>query len=220
MDYRGRVDRFERCFRFAVDDENGRQREVVMNLTQDQEKQVLQIVRETPWGDVEGALETIDEGLSIAMRASQEEFLHWEENADRAGFPDEFSIVDIADLSPEWRHALIARLLRSIAMAYGVGTDYARDAIGEVNLDRTAAVTPVRELLAAIARGSHQDEPANERHADLGDWTGDVEELRGQEDRLATDEDLCNRVFASKSEAFTTGLALAHGTAQAEGASV
>ena len=42
----------------------------------------------------------------------------------------------------------------------------------------------------------------------ISNWAGDAEELRGHENRLANDKDLCDRVFMSKSEAFATGFAL------------
>jgi hypothetical protein len=39
--------------------------------------------------------------------------------------PTSFSVEDVSGLSDQWRYALVARLIRSIAMAYGVSTDYA-----------------------------------------------------------------------------------------------
>lgn len=44
--------------------------------------------------------------------------------------------------------------------------------------------------------------------ANLENWTGDVEDLDGHEDELGIDPDLCERVFASKHEAFTAGFGL------------
>ena len=37
-----------------------------MHLTRDQQKQVLGIVSENPWGDTAGSLALIDEALAIA----------------------------------------------------------------------------------------------------------------------------------------------------------
>lgn len=114
---------------------------------------------------------------------------------------------DVSALSPKWRHALVARLLRSIAMAYGVGTDFGRDEIGQVDPDWSGAATPLRALLAAIAgdKQATQDTSA----ADIENWEGDWETLRSHEDRLCAEPDLCDRVFASKHEAFTAAYALA-----------
>lgn len=118
---------------------------------EDRRKLVLRIINETPWGDIEGALSVIDEGLAIAMRASRDEFMTWEQHHDAVGFTDEFSIDDVSRLSPEWRFALVARLLRSIAMAYGVGTDYAWDGIGQLDPHISNASIQLRKLLEATA---------------------------------------------------------------------
>lgn len=122
-----------------------------MQLTNHQQQEVLRIVSKIPWGDVESALKVIDDGLAIAMRATREDFIRWEHHHDDAGFIDEFSIADISALATEWRYALTARVIRSIAMAYGVGTDYSTDEIGEVDCaDTSAAGTVVRKLLQAV----------------------------------------------------------------------
>ncbi len=179
-----------------------------MHLTRDQQQQVLGIVSENPWGDTAGSLALIDEALAIAMRATLDEFIHWEQLADANGFVDEFSINDVSALSPEWRHALVARLLRSIAMAYGVGTDFSRDEIGQVDPDWSGAATPLRALLTATA-GDKQAAQDTSTAADIESWEGDWETLRGYEDRLCAEPDLCDRVFASKHEAFAAAYALA-----------
>jgi hypothetical protein len=111
----------------------------------------------------------IDEALAIAMRATRDDFIAWEENAENAGFIDEFSIDDVSVLAPEWRHALVARLIRSIAMAYGVGTDYAEDRIGHIANDADAASTPLRAILASLAipHSNSADEDDDAGHHDL-----------------------------------------------------
>jgi hypothetical protein len=58
-----------------------------MDLTDAQQQTVLLVVSAFPWGDSEGALRVIDEGLAIAMRAARNEFVFWQEHADGAGFP-------------------------------------------------------------------------------------------------------------------------------------
>ena len=123
-----------------------------MQVTHRQQFELQRILEQTPWGDVAGALEVIDEGLATAMRATREDFRRWETNHEDAGYVDEFSIDDVAGLSSEWRSALVARLLRSIAMAYGVGTDYASDEIGDIKSDdRSTAAMPLREILDVLS---------------------------------------------------------------------
>lgn len=79
-----------------------------MRLTPDQQERVLAIFRDTPWGDVAGALGVIDRGLEIAMRATSTDFFYWEQHADSAGIPDEFNVPDLSALSDTWRYALVA----------------------------------------------------------------------------------------------------------------
>ena len=124
-----------------------------MNLRQEQRERALRIISETPWDETHEALSVIDEALAIAMRATRDDFIRWEQQHDAVGLRDEFSINDASALPPEWRCALVARLLRTIAMAYGAGTDYREDAIGQVSLDSDAAATHLRKLLRAILPG-------------------------------------------------------------------
>ena len=92
----------------------------------------------------------IDEALTLAMMASRQEFLSWEEEAENAGFEDEFAVGEPDNLPEEWRFRLVARLIRSIAMAYGIGTDYGTSEVGQVQLDQNVLATPLRELLQTL----------------------------------------------------------------------
>jgi hypothetical protein len=160
------------------------------------------------WGDTAASLSLIDEALAFAMDASRDEFVFWEEKAHGAGFADEFSVGEASSLSVEWRFALVARLLRSIAMAYGVGIDYSGDRIGQVILEADVAATPLRELLAAVTPSRDYNNQPPPPASNIEAWDGDVEELRNQEDRLLEDLQLCDRIFSSKHEAFAAGYTL------------
>ncbi len=46
-------------------------------------------------------------------------------------------------------------------------------------------------------------------HRELDAWQGDFDELAGHEQRLQADKELCDRVFASKHEAYLAGRYLA-----------
>jgi hypothetical protein len=184
----------------ATTEGNGR---VGMDLTRDQQRRVLAIARATPWGDTAASLSLIDEALARAMDASRDEFVFWEEKAHGAGFTDEFSVGEASSLSVEWRFALVARLLRSIAMAYGVGTGYSGDRIGQVILEADVAATPLRELLAAVTPSRDQNNQPPPQTSNIEAWDGDVEELRNQEERLLEDMQLCDRIFSSYTVALT-----------------
>ena len=68
----------------------------------------------------------VDESLLRAMQATSSDFEHWELHSEEMGFEDEFSLTsdDVANMADEWKLAYIARLLRSLALAFGVGTEF------------------------------------------------------------------------------------------------
>lgn len=93
----------------------------------------LAAIESRPWGDVSQAVKTIDQGLLLAMEATTGAFLLWQ--ADDAGeqlFGDEFTLTaqQVADLDPEWRLAYVARLIRSLALCWGVATEFSSSALG------------------------------------------------------------------------------------------
>jgi len=86
---------------------------------------LLRLVEETPWGDIEGAMESCEAALRRALEATRADFEYWQENCEAAGL-DEFSLEpsEIDGLSEESQRAYFARLLRSAALHYGLGTEF------------------------------------------------------------------------------------------------
>src|SRR5436853_575689 len=80
------------------------------------QRAVLDLVKGLPWADVDGAICDMESALRLALEA----FVTWEEAAENQGFEDEFSLTpsQVRDLSPEWRLAYVARLLRTLALSY------------------------------------------------------------------------------------------------------
>lgn len=97
-----------------------------MQFDEGQRTRTLELVESMPWGDIDGAIRTIDKSLLLAMEATAEDFLRWELHALDVGFVDEFSLTpdEIAGMSDEWKLAYVARLLRSMALMFGVGTEF------------------------------------------------------------------------------------------------
>jgi hypothetical protein len=91
-------------------------------LTAEQRRQAIALIEELPWGDVEAQIRDLEEALWRALEATCGDLLRWEARAEELGFQDEFSLSleDVAALTPEWRLAYVARLVRSLALAYGV----------------------------------------------------------------------------------------------------
>jgi hypothetical protein len=68
----------------------------------------------------------MEAALRRAMEATRDALALWEARAeDDLGFEDEFDLTadQVAELSDEWRLAYVARLLETLALAYGVNPD-------------------------------------------------------------------------------------------------
>jgi hypothetical protein len=121
-----------------------------MSLSAEQRRAVVSIVESTAWATVAGSVATLDAALKLALELTREDFALWHEHLESAGYENEFDEVMIRDLPDELKSALVARLLRTIAMAYGVGTEFGSKPLGAPCLDQTLAVAPVRRLLEIV----------------------------------------------------------------------
>jgi hypothetical protein len=97
-----------------------------MQFGAQQQKEALALLESLTWGDMEMDIRALEDALRRSIEATRSDFLKWEAEAEGVGMTDEFAVPAevVADLSPEWRLAYVARLLRSLAMAYGVSTDW------------------------------------------------------------------------------------------------
>ena len=112
-----------------------------------QEERALDLLAELPWADVDAAIRGMEECLRLALEATGESFRMREEGAEENGFGDEFSLTQtlLDEPSPEWPLAYVARLLRSLALNYGVSAEFG----GGPLVREAAAATPaaiLREL--------------------------------------------------------------------------
>ena len=122
------------------------------------------VMEATPWGDIEGGLESFEAALRLAMEATTGDFRFWMEHAEAAGHDDEFSIEPwrVESMSAQMRRGYIAALLRAAALSYGFDTEFgdqfgvvrrsSRDALGPLLHDLTeiAAHRSVQELHPAL----------------------------------------------------------------------
>lgn len=97
--------------------------------TAEQRRQAVELVESRTWGDVGGAIRSLEAALRLAMEATRSDFDRWEDCGDDEGLPDEYSLSpeQVAGLSEQWRLAYVARLLRSIALMYGFPTEFDSD---------------------------------------------------------------------------------------------
>ena len=99
-------------------------------LSPDQRRELIALVEAIPWGDMDAHIRTVEDALVRAVEATSEDFRLWQEQADDGGLHDEFALEpeDVDALTPEWRLAYVARLLRSLTMFYGLRvTEFARN---------------------------------------------------------------------------------------------
>jgi hypothetical protein len=127
-------------------------------MNSEQHARVLELITGQPWGDIDSAICGLEESLQLALEASEEAFLAWEDVAERIGVEDEYSLssTQVQDLSPEERSAYIARLLRSAALNYGVDAGFG----GGPYTGKEQPFTP-----AAILRGLNNISPTEDTTA-------------------------------------------------------
>jgi hypothetical protein len=128
----------------------------------DQRERALELLESLPWEDLDGARRTIEETLRLAMEATRNSFRRWEDEAEATGYVDEFSVSpsEADELSDRCRLAYVARLLRTLALSYGVCTEFGgKQFIGQEAPNSVAAL--VRGLNdISLIRLTTGDEPA------------------------------------------------------------
>jgi hypothetical protein len=100
-----------------------------MQFNPEQRKRALALLERMAWGDMEGYLRTLESALRLALDATAEDFFRWEDQIgpelEAQGF-DEFSLPSgtVDAMSSEDKSAYVARLLRSLALSYGVHAEF------------------------------------------------------------------------------------------------
>ena len=92
-------------------------------LDRKQRREAVELLEGVTWGDMDLRIRSVEEALERALEATANEFPLWEQDGeDRYG--DEFSVTpaDLESMDPEWRLAYVGRLVRSLALCYGVET--------------------------------------------------------------------------------------------------
>jgi hypothetical protein len=72
----------------------------------------LELIERLPWGDIEGAIETFEESMLLAMEATRDDFARWEaEGEGERRFGNEFNLSprQVEELDDAWRLAYVAR---------------------------------------------------------------------------------------------------------------
>lgn len=88
----------------------------------------LEVLEEPAWGDLSGQCDTVEAALRRALAATVDDFERWEFEGLEHGFDNEFALSaeEVAKLPAEWHAAYVARLLRTIALCYGIETEFGK----------------------------------------------------------------------------------------------
>jgi len=111
--------------------------------------EMLAVIDAVPWGDLAVSAGDVDQVLRLALEATTQAFLLWEtDGAGERRYGDEYSLsaADVDSLDDQWRMAYVARLLRSLALCWGVQIEFGTAPLGSVRDDQTSAGTLVRQL--------------------------------------------------------------------------
>lgn len=105
----------------------------------------------TPWADIFNALLGVEIVLGLLLEATHHDFLVWQAEADAAGYPNEFDIseAELARMPDRLRRGYIARLIRNVALDFGVATEYSGQLGARRNDDGSLA--PLLHTLCEIA---------------------------------------------------------------------
>jgi hypothetical protein len=107
----------------------------------DQQARAVALIHRMAWGDMDYAIRDVETVLGLAMEATRAEFLRWEHELgplfEAEGY-DEFSVpaTQVEEMSDGDKLAYVARLLRTLALSYGVDAGFGYLVAGESPLER------------------------------------------------------------------------------------
>jgi hypothetical protein len=101
----------------------------------EQRERAIALLEQIPWGDMDGAIRVFEAILRLVLETTREDFRRCEEHIApelEAGGVDECSLPpDMLDAwSDKDKLAHVARLLRSLALTYGVSAEFGPDRAG------------------------------------------------------------------------------------------
>lgn len=103
-----------------------------MQLAPEQRERALALLEAMAWGDMDGYIRSLEAALRLALEVTAEDFRRWDDylgpELECDGF-DEFSMPPgrVEAMSDEEKLGYVARLLRSLALSYGVSAGFGAD---------------------------------------------------------------------------------------------
>jgi hypothetical protein len=108
-------------------------------------------LEELPWGDVDAHIGGFENALTRALFATAPDFPLWEHWGE-SRYVDEFSVSTerLAQMSEAWRLAYVGRLLRTMALFYGLATEFSGTPLGVRTNDRESLGSVLRGVSATV----------------------------------------------------------------------
>jgi hypothetical protein len=104
-------------------------------LSDDQHRRVSDAIESVAWGDIDGEIRSLEDAMRRAVEATRADADRWDAELE-GRYVDEFSVdpSDVEDMDPAVRLAYVGRLVRSLALVWGVSGGYlGREAVGEAS---------------------------------------------------------------------------------------
>lgn len=129
-----------------------------MKMTNHQKIEVMRALEAAPLADIETSLVGVEVVLELALQVTHDDFLRWEDEGAVLGYGDELALdtLEVAAMPTEWRLAYVARLLRTLALDLGIGTEFSGK-LGERRNDADALAPLLRRLCAIATSLPQQD---------------------------------------------------------------
>lgn len=118
-----------------------------------QQAEALALIESCAWGSMHDYISDTEAALRLAMEATSDGYLRWENEfrmaLEEAGYDEVSAPADlVAEMSDAERRAYVAGLLRALALAYGVNTELGQWTNGKPIVGEETPGTP-----AALLRG-------------------------------------------------------------------
>jgi hypothetical protein len=161
-----------------------------------QQEAALVVIEQAAWGDMDGAICDTETALRLALDATRAEYLGWEEELGPAFEQEgigEFLVpaARVEEMSDADKLAYVARLLRTLALSYGVDAGFGYLVPGESPLERYDRLeSAYRSSPAGLLHGSSTSAGCPPPRTRGGRRDGQDLRLLRQGDRLAAGRDL------------------------------
>jgi hypothetical protein len=117
-----------------------------------QRGEAFALLEQMAWGDMDNYICTLETALGLALEATDDDFYRWEHELEPTmqseGCEDEFSVTAarLEQLTSDEKLAYVARLLMTLALAYGVSEVRGGRLVGEATMPPAALLRGLNDI--------------------------------------------------------------------------